>query len=117
MIRTRAPGAQGRKQVTKDDLWLFAADASVVRLERVFRLFAFDPAHVAAVSFDRGDPLAALIRRQHLSDGDRSLADALGAAPDQGMGAPTAANPEARKESVPQAVPQAAPKAAPVERR
>ncbi len=73
VIRTRQVGPDGAARFRKDDLWLFAADASVVSLERVFRLFAFDPAHVAGMALDADDPLARFVRGQHLADGDVSL--------------------------------------------
>jgi membrane protein len=73
VIRTRQVVPQGPTSFKNDDLWLFAADAAVVRLERVFRLFAFDPAHVAEMALDRDDPLALFVRGLRLVDGDLSL--------------------------------------------
>ena len=77
VIRTRQVESEGATRFKNDDLWLFAADASVVKLERVFRLFAFDPEHVAEMALDRHDPLARFLRGQHLSNGDAPLALAL----------------------------------------
>lgn len=73
VIRTRQVVPEGPTRFKGGDLWLFAADASVVKLERVFRLFAFDPAHVAEMALDRDDPLAKFVRRQRLSNGDDPL--------------------------------------------
>jgi len=73
VIRTRQVVPEGPLRFKNDDLWLFAADASVVRLERVFRLFAFDPAHVAETALDRDDPLASFVQGMRLADGDTSL--------------------------------------------
>lgn len=73
VIRTRQVVSEGATRFKSGDLWLFAADASVVKLERVFRLFAFDPAHVAEMALDRDDPLAKFVRRQRLSNGDDPL--------------------------------------------
>ena len=73
VIRARQVVPQGPTRFKSGDLWLFAADASVVKLERVFRLFAFDPAHVAEMALDRDDPLAKFVRRQRLSNGDDAL--------------------------------------------
>jgi membrane protein len=74
VIRTRQISTDVPRRFRTADLWLFAADASVVTLERVFRLFALDAAHVATVGLDDGDPLAQVIRRQRLADGMLSLA-------------------------------------------
>ena len=79
VIRTRQVVPEGPTRFKNDDLWLFAADATVVRLDRVFRLFAFDPEHVAQIGLDRDDPLAALLRKQHLANGDTSLEEAFNA--------------------------------------
>ena len=68
VIRTRQVVPTGPTRFKNDDLWLFAADASVVKLERVFRLFAFDSAHVAEMALDPDDPLAMFIREQRLCD-------------------------------------------------
>ncbi len=73
VIRTRQIVPAGPTRFQNDDLWLFAADASVVRLERVFRLFAFDAAHVAEMALDPDDPLACFVRKQKLADGDLPL--------------------------------------------
>ncbi len=73
VIRTRPIVPRGATRAKDIDLWLFAADASRITLDRVFRLFAFDSRHVAAVAFDRQDPLAELIRRQRLTDADVTL--------------------------------------------
>ena len=78
VIRTRQVMPEGRR-FKNDDLWLFAADASVVPLARVFRLFAFDPDHVAALGLDRDDPLAAFLKKQRLADGETSLEEAFNA--------------------------------------
>jgi membrane protein len=75
VIRTRQVVPEGATRFKHGDLWLFAADASVVTIDRVFHLFAFDPEHVATMAFDRDDPLAAFIRDQRLSNGGESLAD------------------------------------------
>lgn len=73
VIRTRQVVPEGPTRFKNDDLWLFAADAGAVKLERVFRLFAFDPVHVAKMALDDDDPLARFIRRQKLARGDESL--------------------------------------------
>ncbi|MEO8938660.1 MAG: hypothetical protein ABI277_10355, partial [Burkholderiaceae bacterium] len=73
VIRTRQIVPQGRTRFRNDDLWLFAADASVVRLDRVFRLFAFDAEHVSEMALDSDDPLAVFVRRQKLANGDETL--------------------------------------------
>ena len=73
VIRTRQVAPAGPTRFRNDDLWLFAADASMVRLERVFRLFAFDPEHVSQMGLDRDDPLARFVRGQRMCDGDASL--------------------------------------------
>ena len=73
VIRTRQVVPQGPTRFKNDDLWLFAADAAVVKLDRVFRLFAFDPEHVAEMALDRDDPLALFVRGLRLADGDVSL--------------------------------------------
>lgn len=79
VIRTRQIAPEGPTRFKNDDLWLFTADATVVRLERVFRLFAFDPDHVAKIGLDRDDPLAAVLRKQRLANGDTSLDEAFNA--------------------------------------
>ena len=73
VIRTTPVGSEGPARFRNDDLWLFAADASVVTLERVFRLFAFDAEHVAEMALDPDDPLARVVRGQRLVDGATSL--------------------------------------------
>ena len=73
VIRTRQVVPEGPTRFKDDDLWLFAADASVVRLERIFRLFAFDAEHVSEMGLDHDDPLARFVGAQRLADGDRSL--------------------------------------------
>ncbi len=73
VIRTRPMEPAGATRASRDDVWLFAADAAKVRLERVFRLFAFDAEHVAETAIDPGDPLATFLREQRLADGDASL--------------------------------------------
>ena len=73
VIRTRQVVPTGPTRFKHDDLWLFAADASVITLERVFRLFAFDAEHVAETALDRDDPLAAFVRDQKLVNGEASL--------------------------------------------
>ncbi len=78
VIRTRQVAAGGATRFKNDDLWLFAADASVVKLERVFRLFAFDPEHVSEMALDRDDPLAEFIREQRMCNGDESLEAVFG---------------------------------------
>jgi membrane protein len=78
VIRTRQVVPEGPTRFKNDDLWLFAADASVVKLERVFHLFAFDPEHVSEMALDRDDPLAKFIRRQRLINGDESLENVFG---------------------------------------
>ncbi len=77
VIRAREVATRGPTRLKNDDLWLFVADASVVKLERVFRLFAFDPDHVAEMALDRNDPLASFLRGQHLADGDQPLEVAM----------------------------------------
>ena len=79
VIRTRQVVPEGATRFKNDDLWLFTADATVVRLDRVFRLFAFDPDHVAEVGLDRDDPLAAFLKKQRLANGDTSLDEAFNA--------------------------------------
>jgi membrane protein len=81
VIRTREIVSRGATRQKADDLWLFAADATVVTVDRVFRLFAFDPDHVAALGLADDDPLARFIRDQRLCDGERPLADVLAAPP------------------------------------
>ena len=78
VIRTRQVVPTGPTRFKNDDLWLFAADASVVTLERVFRLFAFDAEHVAETALDRDDPLAAFVREQRLANGEASLEAVFG---------------------------------------
>lgn len=73
VIRTRQVVPEGPTRFKNDDLWLFAADAAAVKLERVFRLFAFDPEHVAETALDDDDPLARFIREQRLAAGDATL--------------------------------------------
>ena len=73
VIRTRPVSPEGPARFRNDDLWLFAADASVVRLDRIFRLFAFDAEHVAEMALDADDPLAAFVRAQRLADGATTL--------------------------------------------
>ncbi len=73
VIRTRQVVAEGSTRVKQGDLWLFAADASVVTADRVFRLFAFDPEHVARTALADDDPLAAFIRTQQLPGKGESL--------------------------------------------
>ncbi len=73
VIRTRQIASSTSRRSRDDDLWLFAADASVVRLGRVFALFAFDAEHVAETALDRDDPLARAIRGQRLREGDETL--------------------------------------------
>jgi membrane protein len=75
VIRTRQIASDPPKRFRNADLWIFAADASVVTLARVFRLFAFDAAHVASIGMDDDDPLAGIIREQRLADGNLSLAE------------------------------------------
>ena len=79
VIRTRQLVPSGPARFQNDDLWLFAADASVVKLERVFRLFAFDAEHVAEMALDSDDPLACFVRKQKLAEGDLSLATVFAA--------------------------------------
>lgn len=74
IIRARQTDPHGGKG---EDVWVLAADPTVVRIERLFRLFAFDPAHVAAIGLAPEDPLSAFLRGQRLADGDRPLAAAL----------------------------------------
>jgi hypothetical protein len=74
VIRTRQVVSGDAARFRRDDLWVFAADASVVTVERVFRLFAFDARHVADVALDREDPLARFVRDQRLANADASLA-------------------------------------------
>ncbi len=85
VIRTRQVVPTGATKFKSDDLWLLAADASVVKLERVFRPFAFDPAHVAEMALDRDDPLARFIETQGLSNGDAPLSSAFGERPDEAV--------------------------------
>ena len=73
VIRTRQTGASAPRSARNDDLWLFAADASVITVGRVFGLFAFDAAHVAEIALDHDDPLARAIRGQRLREGDETL--------------------------------------------
>ncbi len=73
VIRTRQVVPSGPTRFKNDDLWLFAADASVVKLDRVFRLFAFDSEHVAEMALDGDDPLALFVRGLRLADADVSL--------------------------------------------
>ncbi len=80
-IRTRQVASDGPTRFKNDDLWLFAADASVVRLDRIFRLFAFDAEHVAEMALDRDDPLAEFVRAQRLANGDVSLEAVFGGPP------------------------------------
>ena len=73
VIRTRQVVSEGSTRVKQGDLWLFAADAAVVTADRVFRLFAFDPEHVAQTSLEDDDPLAVFIRAQRLPGEDEPL--------------------------------------------
>jgi membrane protein len=79
VIRARQIGRDITPRYRHEDLWLFAADASIVRLGRIFRLFAFDAEHVAEMGLDRDDPLAALLRTQGLIEGSMTLAEAFDA--------------------------------------
>jgi membrane protein len=78
VIRTRQISLDGPKRHRNAELWLFAADPSVVTVQRVFRLFAFDEKHVAEIALDRNDPLADFIREQRLADGNTSLSEVFG---------------------------------------
>ena len=80
VVRTRQVASDGDTRVRKEDLWLFAADASVVTVGRVFRVFAFDAEHVSHTGLDDDDPLGLTIREQHLARGDMTLDEAFGGA-------------------------------------
>ena len=73
VIRTRQTGASTPRSSRNDDLWLFAADASVITVGRIFGLFAFDPEHVAEIALEQHDPLARAIRGQRLREDDETL--------------------------------------------
>ena len=103
VIRTRQVVPEGPTRFKSGDLWLFAADASVVKLERVFRLFAFDPAHVAEMALDRDDPLAKFVRRQRLSNGDEPLELAFRSDPGDEAGLVEEVEAAARDEASPYA--------------
>lgn len=78
VVRTRPLASTRRfRRTLHDEVWLFAADPSVVRIDRVFRLFALDADHAGAIGLASDDPLGAFIRRQRLEDADAPLLDAL----------------------------------------
>ncbi len=77
VIRARQVGPRASRRGRDDDVWVFVADSRVVRLERVFRLFAFDAAHVAEIGMRPDDPLSRLLRAQRLAHGDEPLERAL----------------------------------------
>jgi len=73
-----APRDRGlRRRGSREDVWVLAADTSVVKIDRLFRLFAFDAAHVAEIGLTPEDPLARFLRAQRLVDGEQSLETAL----------------------------------------
>lgn len=76
IVRSRLITSRGSTRTAHDDLWLFAADSQTVKLERLFRLFAFDGKRVARVGLAMDDPLAETLRSTQPVNGELSLSEA-----------------------------------------
>ncbi len=73
IVRSRLITSHGSTRNADDDLWLFAADSRVVKLERLFRLFAFDGKRVARVGLAMDDPLAETLRSTRPENAELTL--------------------------------------------
>jgi len=76
VIRTR-PVSRGTATTWPEEIWMFAADAMQIDLERVFRLFAFDGPLLARTGIAVRDPLASTIERSPGEILKTTLADAF----------------------------------------
>jgi membrane protein len=75
VIRLRVPANRSRGRRREEDVWIFAADATRVRLGQLFELFAFDGAKSATIGFSADDPLRTVVAATPRNTLDLTLAE------------------------------------------